>query len=235
MNEKINEIRRLLDEMETAQPSEDEIALRRDFSAFELPEIIQDVVDYLMPVLKPYEAAIYWYAFRHSILKSGIQHLRLSTRGLQSGVILSMAGHGKTLAIHTTRDSLASLVEKGALRQEGEPTREGTLYKVMIPEEIEECRKLMQQKEKKQHTEIDVKKEADFYNVKENRIKIYERDGYKCAYCPKQLTRFTATLDHVTPVAEGGDNSYENLVTACLTCNSQKNKKPLGDFLAEQG
>jgi hypothetical protein len=26
---------------------------------------------------------------------------------------------------------------------------------------------------------------------------------------------FTATLDHVTPVAERGDNSLENLVTAC--------------------
>ncbi len=104
----------------------------------------------------------------------------------------------------------------------------------MIPEEIEECRKLMQKAEKKEHAAVDEKKEADFYNIRENRTKIYERDEYKCHYCAKQLTRFTATLDHITPVVEGGDNGYENLITACLGCNSRKNKKPVGDFLAEQ-
>jgi hypothetical protein len=76
--------------------------------------------------------------------------------------------------------------------------------------------------------------EIDYYNVKENRIKVYERDSYKCRYCEKQLTRFTATLDHVKPVAEGGDNSFDNLLTACWDCNSTKNRKPLGDFLADR-
>jgi 5-methylcytosine-specific restriction endonuclease McrA len=75
--------------------------------------------------------------------------------------------------------------------------------------------------------------DIDYYNVRENRIKVYERDGYKCHYCKKQLTKFTATLDHITPVAERGDNSFENLVTACLGCNSRKHRRPLGDFLAE--
>ena len=78
-----------------------------------------------------------------------------------------------------------------------------------------------------QHADI------DYYNVRENRIKVY-RDAYKCRYCEKQLTRFTATLDHVTPIAERGDNSLGNLVTACLSCNSRKHRQPLGDFLAEQ-
>ncbi len=77
--------------------------------------------------------------------------------------------------------------------------------------------------------------EADFYNVRENRHKIFERDGYMCVYpdCGKQLTRFTATLDHVKPVSAGGNNSYDNLVTACLSCNSRKTGKPFGDFLAD--
>ena len=76
-------------------------------------------------------------------------------------------------------------------------------------------------------------READLYNVRENRMKIYERDNYHCTYCGKQLTRFTATLDHITPVSEGGDNSAENLKTACLQCNSRKTSRPLGDFLAK--
>ncbi len=237
MIEKIQEIRRLLDTLEESQPSEEDTALQKTFSAFEVPEIIQDIVDYLMPLLKPYEAAIYWYAFRHSILAAGNQHVRFSNGSITSGMIFSAGGRGSgSLSTDTVRASVAGLIDKGALRKEAEATNNiGALYKVMIPEEIEDCRKLMQQAEKKEHLAIDEKKEADFYNVKENRAKIYERDEYKCHYCAKQLTRFTATLDHITPVAEGGDNSYENLITACLSCNSRKNKKPVGDFLAEQG
>ena len=74
---------------------------------------------------------------------------------------------------------------------------------------------------------IDPKKEADYYNIKENRYKVFERDGYKCHYCDKQLTRFSATLDHIQPVSEGGDNSFDNLVTSCLHCNSKRGAKPV--------
>jgi len=44
----------------------------------------------------------------------------------------------------------------------------------------------------------------------------FERDNYHVRYCVQRLTRFTATLDHVRPVAEDGDSSLENLVAACL-------------------
>jgi hypothetical protein len=233
--EKIQEIRRLLDELEDAQPSEEEASLLKNFSAFEIPEIISEIVDYLMPILTAYEALFYWYAFRNSILSSGEQYVRLSTRKMQEGVFLSArsAQSGGNISLGSTRVTLSALETKGVLKKEGEPNRDGTLYKVMLPEEIAACRQLMQEKEKKDPSSIDVKKEADFYNVKENRHKIYERDAYKCNYCGKLLTRFTATLDHVQAVAEGGDHSYNNLVTACRECNSKKQKKLLGDFLAD--
>ena len=76
-------------------------------------------------------------------------------------------------------------------------------------------------------SQVDIRRELDYYNVKENRLKVAERDNYKCHYCSKQLTRFTATLDHIQPVSEGGDNSYENLVTACLHCNSRRGSRPV--------
>lgn len=108
------------------------------------------------------------------------------------------------------------------------------MYRVLIPDEIEACRKLRAERTVAEpKAEIDAA-DIDYYNVRENRIKVYERDAYKCRYCDKQLTRFTATLDHVRPVAEGGDNSFANLVTACLGCNSRKHRRPVGDFLAEQ-
>jgi 5-methylcytosine-specific restriction endonuclease McrA len=136
------------------------------------------------------------------------------------------------MAFQTVRQTLTSLTEIGAIRKEGDANREGTLYRVLLPEEIEVCqRRRAEQAERSSITATE--QEADFYNIRENRVKIYERDNYHCTYCGKQLTRFTATLDHITPVSEGGDNSADNLKTACLQCNSRKTARPLGDFLAE--
>ena len=41
---------------------------------------------------------------------------------------------------------------------------------------------------------------------------IYERDMYLCQYCRKQLTRTSATIDHVLPRSRGGKSSFENCV-----------------------
>jgi hypothetical protein len=119
-----------------------------------------------------------------------------------------------------------------AIRQEGEPNREGTLYRILLPEEIEVCQRRRAESATRSITAAS-EDEADFYNVRENRLKIFARDKYHCTYCNKQLTRFTATLDHITPVSEGGDNGAENLKTACLKCNSRKTARPLADFLAD--
>src|SRR3990172_9155295 len=88
------------------------------------------------------------------------------------------------------------LEEVGAIRQEGEPNRDGTLYRILLPEEIEACQR-RRAEQLKRPVMAATEQEADFYNVRENRLKIYERDNYRCTYCGKQLTRFTATLDHI--------------------------------------
>ena len=69
--------------------------------------------------------------------------------------------------------------------------------------------------------------------LRENRIKAFERDGYICRDCRKPLTRFTATVVHVKPIAEGGDESVENLVTACIDCNAKRSKEAAEKSLAE--
>ncbi len=241
MNETTNKIRALLDELDREKGTSVEAAAIRAFSGLELPDIIRDVVDLLMPEIRPYEAAIYIHLLRHSIIQTGTQHVRVSRRSLQDGVIKSAyAGStsgGKTAestaaSFKTVQNALEALVTIGALREEGAANRDGTLYRVMLPEEINVCRLRREAIAGRTAYAPASEHEADFYNVRENRVKIWERDNYQCKYCGDQLTRFTATLDHIRPVRDGGDNSYENLITACLKCNSKKNHQLLGDFLA---
>lgn len=59
------------------------------------------------------------------------------------------------------------------------------------------------------------------------RMKVYERDGFKCVYCG---SRKQLSLDHVTPESKGGATSEGNLVTACRPCNTKKKTKSLADF-----
>jgi hypothetical protein len=241
MNDTINEIREFLSKLETEVCQAGGSAELRALTGLELPNIICDVVDLLMPELKPYESALYMHLLRHSVVESGTAYVRTSVRKLQSGVVKSpysgtTKGGGEPVeaaSYKSIQTALAGLVDIGAIRQEGDPNRGGTLYRVLLPEEIEVCQKRHAQRSVSP-TITAPEAEADFYNIRENRLKIYERDNYHCTYCGKQLTRFTATLDHITPVSEGGGNGAENLKTACLQCNSRKTARPLGDFLAEK-
>ncbi len=59
---------------------------------------------------------------------------------------------------------------------------------------------------------------------KPSRAMIYKRDGHKCQYCGS--TR-KLTIDQIFPTSKGGDNSWENLVVACMPCNTRKGDKLL--------
>jgi len=65
---------------------------------------------------------------------------------------------------------------------------------------------------------------------KDKRLAIYLRDQFRCIYCNRNLANVPArdrTLDHVVPVASGGDNEPTNLVTCCTRCNERKGDKSL--------
>ena len=59
---------------------------------------------------------------------------------------------------------------------------------------------------------------------KPSRTMIYKRDGHKCQYCgcTKNLT-----IDHIIPRSRGGEDTWENLVVACMPCNTRKSDKLL--------
>lgn len=234
MKYKIDQIRNLLDELEKGSIDSDDQTFVQNFDALEIPDIVTTIVDYLQPDLSTYETAIYWFLFRHSVLKNGQQYVRASVRGLMKGVVTSSSGQSKDMSYAAVQKSLQGLEDKGAILKAGDTNREGTLYKIFLPEEISSCQDRMKKAKADDLEPIDTKKELDYYNVRENRLKVFERDDYKCHYCQKQLTRFTGTLDHIQPVSKGGDNSFDNLVTSCLHCNSRRGNRPVMDIITKQ-
>lgn len=68
-----------------------------------------------------------------------------------------------------------------------------------------------------------------YQKVPLNRENIYKRDNYQCVYCP-ETDRRLFTIDHVEPKSKGGQNTWENMVTACKSCNSEKADLTLEEY-----
>lgn len=56
------------------------------------------------------------------------------------------------------------------------------------------------------------------------RIDVLRRERF-CHWCCEFMPLGTATIDHVVPLARGGEHCNNNLVAACLKCNSSKGTK----------
>lgn len=55
------------------------------------------------------------------------------------------------------------------------------------------------------------------------RKNIVKRDGHTCQYCGENHAQMT--VDHVIPKIYGGQDSWENLVCACIRCNNIKGNR----------
>lgn len=59
---------------------------------------------------------------------------------------------------------------------------------------------------------------------KPTRSLIYQRDDYTCQYCGSKKK---LTIDHIIPKCRGGQDTWENMVVACSSCNVKKGNLPL--------
>lgn len=218
MNPRIEKIRQLLNEL----AAETAVTPRGDagFSALELPDIIGEVVDDLQPILTAYDAAFYWFLFRHSIATNGNPHIRVSRSTLRRAVVKSSYTNAaeNNISIGKVQETLRSLEDIGAIQKLGEPNRQGTLYRVLIPDEIEACRKFRAERLAEEPALFPLSHKRQH----QKRMQVFERDSYRCRKCGKQLTRFTATVDYLKPPTGDEDESTENLVTTCANCNDHR-------------
>lgn len=77
-------------------------------------------------------------------------------------------------------------------------------------------------------------KKAGVYSdlTKEGALSIYETPNV-CGYCGKDVdpnVKRALHIDHIVPMSQGGVNSRWNLVKACVSCNSSKDRHSLIDF-----
>jgi 5-methylcytosine-specific restriction endonuclease McrA len=63
--------------------------------------------------------------------------------------------------------------------------------------------------------------------IRYSKQNVFLRDEYTCQYCGTDVSKKSATLDHILPTSHGGKSTWENSTTACGPCNANKgnNKK----------
>ena len=54
------------------------------------------------------------------------------------------------------------------------------------------------------------------------RLQVFEKDQWACVRCGVDAN---LTIDHITPLAHGGTNDFDNLQTLCRACNGRKKDK----------
>jgi 5-methylcytosine-specific restriction endonuclease McrA len=61
---------------------------------------------------------------------------------------------------------------------------------------------------------------------------LIKQSGQRCFYCrtPLTFTSGKATLDHMTPLAQGGTNQISNFALACFKCNAEKHNKTVDEY-----
>ena len=55
-----------------------------------------------------------------------------------------------------------------------------------------------------------------------NNLALFKRDAFLCMYCGNYFRRRCLSRDHVVPLHLGGEDVWNNVVTACRSCNNAK-------------
>lgn len=66
------------------------------------------------------------------------------------------------------------------------------------------------------------------------RRSILLRDRYRCQYCGNSFAAAELTFDHVIPKSAGGRTEWENILSACVECNTKK-RNTLPNYSGRRG
>ncbi len=191
--------------------------------------------DFLFPRLRLSitDRAVYSHLIRHSRLEGQLQ-LRFSMPWLARGIGVSTG---------PVRESVRRLVVLGALRLIRR-SKAGHVIDVCLPDEIRGLRPGLPavagaisvggpaNPSSAASLDPSINLETlDFLKTRALRQSIHLRERGHCFYCLRRTDARVQCLDHVVPRARAGRNSYRNLVSSCLECNSLKGERPAAHFL----
>ncbi len=187
--------------------------------------------------LTVFDRAVYSYLLRHSLV---VGKLRLHF------AVLSVARH-LCLSNGPVRQAVRRLDELGALRLL-ERSKTGHLVEMRLPEQIRALRPakgdifsrhsslatrhfLNGASPVAEEPPASALEATDFLKTWALRKTIHDRERGACFYCLRRTPANVHCLDHVVPRVRFGRNSYRNLVSCCLECNTRKGDRPARDFL----
>jgi 5-methylcytosine-specific restriction endonuclease McrA len=167
------------------------------------------------------ERAVYSYLLRHSLV---VGKLRLQF------AVMSLA-RTLGLSIGAARQAVRRLDELGALRVL-ERSKNGHLAEMRQPEKIRAIRAGRKGAFPiAGETPAATLETTDFLKSWTLRKTIHDRERGACFYCLRRTPANVQCLDHVVPRVRFGRNSYRNLVSCCIECNTRKNDRAARDFL----
>jgi len=171
------------------------------------------------------DRTVYSHLLRHSRLEGKLR-LRFSLMWLARNIRLSTG---------PVRRAVRRLVAHGALRLI-QRNKAGHVAEVRLPGEIRAIRlHRIERRAVAEKTRLGTRaavsiEQVDFLHSMPLRKAIHARERGHCFYCLRRTTPMVQCLDHVVPQARLGRNSYRNLVSSCMECNSDKGEKPAVDF-----
>jgi 5-methylcytosine-specific restriction endonuclease McrA len=172
------------------------------------------------------ERTVYSHLLRHSRLEGKLR-LRFSLMWLARNIRLSTG---------PVRRAVRRLVAHGVLRLV-QRNKTGHVAEVRLPGEIRGVSlnpigsQAAAKKARSGARAVVNIEQVDFLQNKPLRKAIHARERGQCFYCLRRTPKTVQCLDHVVPQARLGRNSYRNLVSSCMECNSQKGEKAADDFL----
>ncbi len=171
--------------------------------------------------LTVWDRAVYSYLLRHSLV---VGKLRLHF------AVMSVA-RDLGLSNGPVRQAVRRLDELGALRLL-ERSKTGHVVEMRLPEQIRAVRPgkngASQAPEEPPASALEA---TNFLKTWALRKTIHDRERGACFYCLRRTPAHVQCLDHVVPRARFGRNSYRNLVSSCIECNTRKGDRPAPDFL----